>query len=43
MLVIRKIEVTRRIFGHDYTPVTDVFARNSAFWNDCMQDKQVMS
>ena len=31
------------IFGRNYTLVTNVFTQNSAFWHDCMQDKQVMS
>ena len=32
MLEIRKIKVTRKIFGQDDTLVTDVFAGNSVFW-----------
>ena len=43
MLAVRKIEVTRRYFGHDFKLVTDVFAPNSADIPDRMRDVQVMS
>ena len=43
MLAIRKIEVTKRIFGQDYKVVTDLFAPNSASWPEQMKDRQVMS
>ena len=42
MLEIRKIKVTRKILGQDDTLVTDVFAGNSVFWPQWMQDKQVI-
>ena len=43
MLEIRKIKVTRKIFGQDDTLVTDVFAGNSVFWpSECRTSKSYL-